>query len=754
LFPYTANGSSVFIGYTLEIQRGITKTYTDILLLWAFVTGQSPDAIPEGGLTPPDVPYISYDDVNTTPPPAPSQPTANVINTHSRSPLVLTTPTYTLDVSGDDLRFSFNHVVAAEQYAPFVTRSLSCVEYRYAWAPFGEIENDNFDEVDEFLAGLRCLSYTGDGVRQVQVLDDTKRPGNRVVPGEGEQWEVCLEPPNVLCGRGVCHLPELVAPETATFVNTPSAGACAGVSLSAVGQMFKCAYIASTSVCGAGKTHSNFESNIRSFSYYDILGNPRTEDPIPLSSFFKGDLLYSIENGPTVNSVAVGETLVTLGGTPFEGNVWATRFACKAIGPESVQNRVLASPSGMCPPLSLTVSVSEMGLALTKIEGGDGDFDTVPRPEGGTATAKAFCNSCDLDGYVGDPQGDYVLALTSLDCGSAAYAYTAPTNKDNSPVYGITSASASVPRSKCGEFQGETNILANVVAKVNCPETNGLEYETPTGLVPSDGWFGVGHVAQVGLELLALTSPSETLPGLVIRPWSFVSRTGSYACTLDVDVTLSDDFEPEATGKVAALCQPITITPADVAFYGNPPAGFKASREPAEGEQTAGVGGWAVEELPSPFGVNDDPLPKKRRWLSSCNVASVTYQSKPCGIVEAWLLLFGVFNNFRAPLSGGTLAGNLPSRAISGNLEPLYYQGGKCPAITITSPDWIEITANTSPLADNDYCVEISENTTGQPRSGKITLEPVWLVNGVPSPNGNHSTAVLGPFSYEITQDG
>ena len=744
LFPYTPNGSSVFIGYTVELQRGITKTYRDFIFIWASITGQNPADIPEEGLTPPNVPQLTYDDVNTTPPPAPSQPAANVINTHSRSSLVLTTPAYTLDVSGDDLRFSFNHVVAAEQYAPFVTRSLSCAERRYVFAPFGEVENDNFDEVDEFLAGLRCFKYTGDGVRRVQLSTIS---GDRFIPGNGEEWEVCLEPPNVFCGRGVCHFQELVAPETATFVNSPAAGECTGVALSAVGQLWNCGYIALTSVCGAGQTYGPTNPNLRGFWYQDIVNNARTGGAIPLTSFFKGDLLYSIENGPTFESVTVGETVVTLGGAPLEGNAWATRYACEATGMPGVGDRELASPSGLCPPLSFTVSVSEMGLSLTKISGGD-RVSSFPTPEGGSDTAKAFCNSCELGDYVGNPQGDYVVELSYLDCGGVGYLYQAPPNKDGSLVYGVNSISGGVARTKCGEFEGTTTIQATVQTKIFCPETNNLEIpdETFTGLVKHKGWFPSGAT---------LKSPEASPATNVFRPFSSYTDTGPYICDLAVSVDLTDDFETENTGKFEPLCVPISVTPGVVKFYGNPPDGFKTSREPGLGEYTGEIG-FAIEDFPNitfgNSGSNDEPLPKKRRWLSGCNVASVGYQSKPCGIINANLRLRGVFLELDQPLSNGTLSGNLPSRQIIGNLEPLYYQNTKCESITITAPDWVKIEENPSPLGANDYCVTVSANSTGSPRSGKITLEPVWLVNGLPSA-ANTSTAALGPYSYDITQD-
>lgn len=289
LFEYLPLNTTARIAYTIEIKRGTASIYRRFVINVSKQAGSSVTPPPEGGLPALSLPTYSLTDTpNTQTPP---EVNGSTITLWSNSAVqVVEDYLHKPTVWGEHF-LSLTQTVSPSMHAAQIVREVSCVSTRYVFDPREQLgsapassRNMNYDEVDEFLRGERCLQWIGSGAAIL---------GGGI---SGQTMRRCLELPKEHCGARFNTL-------TGDGVYTANAVGSAlpqGVTISAA-----------TSWGGPHVARLLGSSYAFTCNFYDetvALFERRFNFSISLSEFYKGDLLWALENGPyrtTISPVPV-----------------------------------------------------------------------------------------------------------------------------------------------------------------------------------------------------------------------------------------------------------------------------------------------------------------------------------------------------------------------------------------------------------------------------------------------------------------
>ena len=673
VFKYLPANESVGMTYRVEYRRGTASVYRTIRANVYKPFGQAVEEIPENGFAPLTLPtYALADTPNTQRAPVVNGTSVTVwsnTTTHGR------TQDYFYDPVGTSIFWPLSQIVSPAERSEAVSRRIACESPRYAFDPTGARGrsfsfpnapyNFDFDAVADFIAGGRCLQWS-----------------------EGSStYERCIEPSNVLCGLGVCDRPWLL-PQTATFsIPTP----CTGAAFTVVGRLY------THSVADA--FYSNSLDNCR---YYAAVGACRVplgtlKYAFPAASFFDGDLLYSLENGPSRSTLALPATTGWNSAAGFGSTTYSAPAGTVTLGgtvdPAGI-SFLMACPdgfaahySGKCLPDTASVSVN--GVSIGDVTGTNGqvlsaeDLDTLKelandvagKMNGGTVTRRTNGLECTSAVYSNDTGGlgatpDILSAGVSLvgECGVLA--------KSGSALrYGSKSV-------------GGKSFLVGVEATSSGGTATGRVSSSPGNTLGIVYWSVSGTVSVSA----STTAATKQFSAATVSPATIGWRGGSFS------------FASSGTG-------------------GPNPNGTSAILPRFDGLRTVKPAGVLVAGF----------LPA---------IAEIAQDYRPCGIIG---ISITKMENAK-PVSGAITPS--PPLGVTGLVE-LFFEGDTpCddPYTVTPSVPWIEVTQN----ADlRSFCINVLPNGTGSPRSGVVSISPVWLLNGAPS---NLVAAEIGTYEYQITQ--
>jgi hypothetical protein len=289
-FQYLPLSTTARIAYTIEIKRGTASIYRRFVLNVSKQTGSTVTPLPEGGLPALSLPtYTLTDTPNTQTPPVVNGATITLWSNSAVQAVedYLHKPT----VWGEHF-VSLTQTVSPSTHAAQIVREVSCVSTRHVFDPREQginalvsSRNMNYDEVDEFLRGERCLQWIGNGIATI---------GGGV---SGQTMRRCLEPPREHCGARFSN----VSPSFESGVYPANAVGTAlqqGVTIGQVAEFWW---------GGPYVARLDGYQYFFKFSFYDVGGANFTRQylfTISLSEFYKGDLLWALENGPYRTTIA------------------------------------------------------------------------------------------------------------------------------------------------------------------------------------------------------------------------------------------------------------------------------------------------------------------------------------------------------------------------------------------------------------------------------------------------------------------
>lgn len=688
LFEYLPLYYSVQLNYTVEFRRGSASVFRTVQAVVS-KNGGTVTALPEGGLPPLSLPTRNFTDTPNSMTPAIVNGTN--ITLFSNSSAIGRTQDYFYDPVGVSLFFSPNYAVSPHGFYNAVTRHISCETTRYVFDPFGHsgytqvyppfefAYNFNHDEVDEFIRGERCLQYTMNGVN----------------------YERCIEPANPLCALGICDRPGLL-PQTATF----NVGLPCGGSISLVGRLVSrtkdfpftntgCKYYAGIEACVMGYSGQIFS--------------------VEASSFFDGDLLYAIENGPSRQAVSLdnyGGWAYPQSSTPVSasigGNADASGISYRLVCPEGS----IAHYSGKCLPESISISLSgSLGAVTYERTDFDGVLgshaeqikqrllkmgeEVVEMATGGTVSVLSSGRNCTYAEYgwprYWPPPVSGVYGFAGIDkCGQVAAEGSQRARKteelrlENQTMDGGTAELVYQLSAFCGVGHDGTTVTE-------------AGFSRPSGAVGYQvwGWQGTG---QAGSVTVSTTNASRVYSTLTTSPQSFDWKGGNYSWAYT---------HPNGTTLTGTRSVPVRSD----AIQGNLPVGE------IQGLSVGGISGLpAIANVEQGFR-QCAAMGVSARWPGMANlVGSTSYTAQAAGAT-------------------GLIALGFERDAICEE-----------PFTATASANWITVRLNTDLRT---FCVDIAPNYTGQQRSGTIAISPVWLLNGSPS---SSTSAAIGTFNYAITQ--
>ena len=311
LFEFLPISEKIRLEYTVELKRGGASTFRNLLYVVQKQAGEPVTPIPQGGISPPVLPTYQFENTATLP----QQNAANgtQISIFSNNPSSVITQGYffypqQLEVFADPAAFpppsgALLQSVSPASFAPFVVRSHTCSQRRFVFAPLGvnggQYEYD-YDKVDEFLAGDRCFEFNSGANHATGTHLARLKPG--------KTYRRCIEPPSVLCGLGLCSgswlLPHAVSivldGNPLTFRVRPSFSQPPFPGQSCY--RFN----------GVVRTRSGFFNPANGWAFVPPMPPLPTSgfpgggyDLFTLQSFYDGDLLHSLEHGPSRGSVGL-----------------------------------------------------------------------------------------------------------------------------------------------------------------------------------------------------------------------------------------------------------------------------------------------------------------------------------------------------------------------------------------------------------------------------------------------------------------
>jgi len=494
----------------------------------------------------------------------------------------------------------------------------------------------------EYLAGDRCLEYQSNG----------------------QTYRRCIEPQNVLCGIALCDRPWLL-PQTVTATKP---GPCSQT-ITAIGRLGfgfgACRFFGTTAYC---------EDKLTIEESPGFVG-------LPASAFFKGDLLYALENGPYRNTVTIGSVTVSLGGTPTltDGGATGVYYCNQNINP-------VATISGVC-----ISNVAITGNSLSR-----GDLISQTGDTTGLDTV--------ADSYCSYQYTDSLSSNTFVGCGSLR-----KTLAGGSPFLSI---SAGVSVAACGGGQTLTSEIS--------------KSQTLT-----DGAF----TTQVSISVSGSDSVSGHVQVSKTRVVGFVQETvGSAKWAVSGSVSINPTFGTASmSGARIASISPTSLpwnggnVSAEFINWNGSGSTVQTAFQPrSDAIQGSAAISFQTGNFPGSPYFTDGPSA----------IASVTQAYKPCGIVG-----FASLWNGGSQTSSTSHSANYGKN--TGLITPLFEQSTPCDPeydAAATEP-WITIVR----VADSEsVCVTIESNTTGSPRQGEVQFSPTWMLSGQPSTSGSATHGTFG----------